>query len=442
MQVPTPEASTKPGRVYMDVDISDFGPITQGNIRLEPLTVFVGPNGSGKSHAARLLYSILKAQHDMWKVFAECAFDHTKKMARFLTGEDAPGENILRTLPIDETRVDDALYNAIKSVFSSEFADAVRFGSKEFSLDIISNVVKTKLRFDGNMSASTLRPHLIVSLDESSVAIGIDTQIPMFSAYPSVLLGMLKNKTVFSDTIAGCYSSYIPQAMYLPATRSGILHMHKIISGAIIRNADAIPGDIMDFVSGIAEIPRPGGDYADVAAGIERDILGGHINVTTADSSTRITFERDGHEIPLYGTASSVSQVAPLVLYLRYMARRGGVLVMEEPESNLHPANQRTIAKYLAHLSNSGLYVVLTTHSPYIMEQFNNLLQAHDLPKGREPAQCRIDARRAGFYAFGADSGKVARMEASVRDGIPQEEFAKVEESLYGEYVSIQNAHA
>lgn len=43
------------------VDISDFGPISNGRIRLSPLTILMGPHNSGKSYAATLIYSFLSA---------------------------------------------------------------------------------------------------------------------------------------------------------------------------------------------------------------------------------------------------------------------------------------------------------------------------------------------------------------------------------------------
>jgi predicted ATPase len=43
---------------YYEVEIKDFGPISNANIELKPLTMFIGPNNSGKSYASLLIYAL------------------------------------------------------------------------------------------------------------------------------------------------------------------------------------------------------------------------------------------------------------------------------------------------------------------------------------------------------------------------------------------------
>lgn len=51
--------------VYLELVVSDFGPISKGQIVLKPLTVFVGPNNSGKSHMATLVHSIMTVESEL-----------------------------------------------------------------------------------------------------------------------------------------------------------------------------------------------------------------------------------------------------------------------------------------------------------------------------------------------------------------------------------------
>ena len=48
--------------------------------------------------------------------------------------------------------------------------------------------------------------------------------------------------------------------------------------------------------------------------------------------------------------------------------------MIDEPELNIHPENQRKIARLLASLVNAGLNVVISTHSDYIIREFNSLI--------------------------------------------------------------------
>ena len=60
--------------------------------------------------------------------------------------------------------------------------------------------------------------------------------------------------------------------------------------------------------------------------------------------------------------------------YLKHVAKPGHILIIDEPELNLHPESQRRFARLLANLVNCGIQVFLTTHSDYIVKEFNTLL--------------------------------------------------------------------
>ena len=48
---------------------------------------------------------------------------------------------------------------------------------------------------------------------------------------------------------------------------------------------------------------------------------------------------------------------------------------------NLHPAAQVEMTEFLGMLVNAGLNVLITTHSPYIVDHISNLISANELDK-------------------------------------------------------------
>lgn len=58
--------------------------------------------------------------------------------------------------------------------------------------------------------------------------------------------------------------------------------------------------------------------------------------------------------------------------------------MIDEPELNLHPDNQRLIARLLARLVNRGMKVVISTHSDYIVREINNMIMLGNEFPGRE----------------------------------------------------------
>jgi hypothetical protein len=90
-------------------------------------------------------------------------------------------------------------------------------------------------------------------------------------------------------------------------------------------------------------------------------------------------FTPDGVELAIHAAASIVRSLAGLDIYLKDYCDRGGLLVIDEPEMNAHPEAQLKIIELLALMANRGVHVVLTTHSPYIVDHLSNLMQASQL---------------------------------------------------------------
>jgi hypothetical protein len=114
---------------------------------------------------------------------------------------------------------------------------------------------------------------------------------------------------------------------------------------------------------------------------LETDILNGEVDFSTSepDSGRDIIFHPQSCTSPLeISLASSmVKELAPLVFHLRYFAQPNELLIIDEPEMNLHPIAQVQILELLSMLANAGLNVLITTHSPYILDHLGNLMQAH-----------------------------------------------------------------
>jgi predicted ATP-binding protein involved in virulence len=91
----------------------------------------------------------------------------------------------------------------------------------------------------------------------------------------------------------------------------------------------------------------------------------------------------DGRLTPLRYASSGQQEVIPLLLLLSSFGLQAGGnkigLHIEEPEAHLFPATQRQVVEFIAEvfrIQNGGMNLVITTHSPYILTAFNNLLQA------------------------------------------------------------------
>ena len=144
-----------------------------------------------------------------------------------------------------------------------------------------------------------------------------------------------------------------------------------------------------------------------------------------------------------------VSEMAPIILLIRHLVERGELLIIEEPESHLHPAAQRRLVQALARLRSEKVSLLLTTHSDYFLQQLSNLLRLGALSAERKDRlgyneKEAIPSNSVGAYLFdtkGEQPGSVIQeLEVTDRDGIPEDAFVDVAEALYDEMVGLERA--
>ena len=130
-----------------------------------------------------------------------------------------------------------------------------------------------------------------------------------------------------------------------------------------------------------------------------------------------------------------ISELAPIHLWMKYLLKKGDVLIIDEPEAHLHPENQRLIAQVLVRLMNAGVRVVWTTHSSLILHQLSNQILA--TASGRldevgfmEHDQMGLDD--IGVYLFdpSEDGVYVKEVEVDSDFGISEDEFVRVADSI------------
>ena len=108
--------------------------------------------------------------------------------------------------------------------------------------------------------------------------------------------------------------------------------------------------------------------------------------------------------------------------------------MIDEPELNIHPENQRKIARVLALLVNAGLNVVVSTHSDYIVRELNSLImlsgdKGQKLQKkyGYQKDEV-LSHEKIGAYLF--DDQKITPFEITPEDGIYATTFDEVIKEL------------
>ena len=107
---------------------------------------------------------------------------------------------------------------------------------------------------------------------------------------------------------------------------------------------------------------------------LEKDIVGGSYILNDDYSIDFKIGSANNMAIDFHLASSTARTLFGLDLYMKYKITIGDLLIIDEPELNLHPDNQRKLARILAKLANKGIKVLISTHSDYIVQEFNNLI--------------------------------------------------------------------
>ena len=256
-------------------------------------------------------------------------------------------------------------------------------------------------------------------------------------------------------------------AHYLPADRAGVMHAHQVAVRGLIASASrtalrrdspmpvlsGVLGDFLEQLVSLASEPvfreRKGWGH-DLALRLERGVMGGAVRVERSQIDYPAFVYRPAgwrRDLPLMNASSMVSELAPVALYLRHIVRPGDTLIIEEPEAHLHPAMQVEFVRLLAEAVKSGLRIVITTHSEWVLEELANLVLMSELsPKDRDgitSAELALTPDEVGAWFFepGANgSGSVVKeMPLDKEVGNFPSGFGLITADLYNRFAMISN---
>ena len=151
----------------------------------------------------------------------------------------------------------------------------------------------------------------------------------------------------------------------------------KISKFDIFFNSKRYPLPVKDglmIAEDLAELKKARSEYYEFAETLEAELLHGKVQISS-DGEIQFRPTKSPRTIlPIQMTASIIKTLSSLVVYLKHIAKLNDLIIIDEPEINLHPDNQILLARLLARLANAGFRLLVSTHSDYIIREFNNLV--------------------------------------------------------------------
>lgn len=473
--------------VSFSARIRNLGPIHRADIQLHPLTLLIGPNNSGKSVAATVLHVITASSPPSLersrRVLRRRLLFRANELDELL-GPDRLEELLKELSAVPDGDPDwspteqshdalDSLTVAIFDHYGRQLVDALQtaFGS---DLDDIVRIQDGR-RMPGRLEVASAEPAWCISIRfgrpqprveilKRPSLVGLARRLSQSDMIRFVRrMPKVRSAGIFASDLAEIvgaelFSSFPQSSYYLPAARSGILQSHRTLAAALVRSSTRagiedmsvpkVSGLIADFISEVLELVprRRRSDFGDIASYLEEGILRGRVAVDVDARYPEISYNALGLDVPLHRTSSMVSELAPVVLYLRYILNERDLLVIEEPESHLHPENQLLVARAISRLASRGLRMAVTTHSDYLVQSISNAVRATSsgeraiLDDLAGPQGLPVD--HVGAYLFrptGESSTDTERINVTPDVGISSEEFARVTELLYRETVRLDH---
>jgi|GEM_PF-405192 hypothetical protein fuD12_00365 len=396
-------------KLKMKIIFKNLGPIKNGEFYLQDFTnlnIIVGPNNSGKTYFTYLIYTIYKVISN--KFF----FKRISKPKRKLVYEE-------KMWIMDEDYKEiisnyiSSLENTIKRELPFIFHTKDNF-FEEFEIKIILDEEEKKLReFEDTLRVYSIDQKGIIeitkeknTLKTSFYPIEKEINLIHFSSinfkkfYKENNLNFITIEKI--DTINSVLNHIVENFIFrvvnivsFPAERSGVLLFYKQLlqersdilreieigkrkNNALIeisRYSEPV-NEYIKFLNFSEEFQtfKEGDIYKCISKKIQK-IIGGEVEIQERE----IIYKCNNKELNIELVSSTVKSLAGFFLYLKYKAKKGDIVIIDEPELNLHPENQRRIFRLFSFLSKKGISFILSTHSPILINEANNMLLFQDL---------------------------------------------------------------
>ena len=458
------------------ITVKNFGPIAEANIDLRPLTVFVGPSNTGKTYFATLVYALHGVLDGFPRIpllnFAGLSFAKMVSSSGYSANSTASEEDIRELLENLKTRGQSFKFSDLpqrtREDIRSGLTDPNVFSheiKRCFNLDSVSKLLRSTKADGDEMSVSLTVGEVsqdlwAIKIQNFNTDISIDEQVNENTLIHPEEEEIFKKSRYLSGHEPLPYIEYFKtfryadkgrsgQRYYLPAARSGIMECYGVVASSIMGYAahgmiptlSAIIGDFMMRLIVYEESKRSNNALIDIIVDIlETEILTGKITSKHFPAGYPNFFYRtqdvkDG--IRIDQSSSMVSELAPLVLFLRSSIKPGDTLIIEEPEAHLHPGAQADMAVVLARLVRAGVKVIITTHSDWLLEEIGNLTLEGLLEDETDQPSSWLLPEEVGVWHFQKDE-PVKEIPFKPREGISPEDYEDVAEGLYNRSVNLQ----
>lgn len=372
----------------MIIKFKNLGPIESGEIDfndLKGINLIIGKNNTGKTYLSNLLYTYFKVRER---------------------------QNIKMNEVIGirfKDKLSDSDYETIKDYFENKYQKEIKdtlpqvfhtskdtFKDFEIEVDLSDEILEfKKLDDDTIIYFREMRKTIKLKKSEDKIEYLMEdydeNKGKRYIIYNRKIEEEEAKQIIFGYFLHIKFFQKIYKFHSFPAERSGAVLFYKQLLeersdvlrelelgnseniGKISRYSEPV-NDYVKFLNSISDRSK-GLTELDIYKKLDtelKEILGGEVII---DLEGNIMFRMNEKKIIDIGMVSStVKTLTGFYLYLKYFAMERDIIFIDEIELNLHPENQRKIMKLINYLSKQGIKFIISTHSPIITEEIDNML--------------------------------------------------------------------
>ena len=417
----TPSQKARAYQPPITFTFKNIGPITNAELQLGDLTIIAGRNNTGKTYLVYTLYGFLKMSRQM----GTYTFGTGPEVAE----DYSPRNQIVRDLLTSgrATRTIDS------DTFASGRAAMLRHISQMFAVDGLPSVFSHprdtfvgasievhlphrqpeliqptemilpgggvfSIHYDGAQINASIdkadASHYIFDIQHHVARFFFDFFIGDFPLRPVIFSAERFGISLFYRELDFTKNKLVDMLQRIGDDKDKTrISPYLLIDSTTSRYALPIKDNI-DYTRQIPDLRKDKSQvYDDRLFDDIKDMMDGYYGSSEGDirfiSKSR---KKRRFNIPLHLASSSARGLSDLYFYLRHAAQKNQLLIVDEPESHLDTANQIQMARLLARFVRSGIKVLITTHSDYLIKEFNNLIMLDNDFIDRE-----IVARKLGY---------------------------------------------
>lgn len=379
----------------MRFKFNKLGPIYEGEIELANLTVLCGKNNTGKTYITNSIYSYLTK----WKELIQWSLPGILEQELYENAVASIDLNDFIVMELDQLTKSSAVN--LKKRLGNYFAcsDSL-FEDTRFDIDIKLKDDWIKKEYDHDFRSSSGKVFLSIKKPiNSTIAEIISTEVD--GAPPLYILDDVISQTLVSIVLG----TNIPKTFIASAERTGAsifknelnfnknqlvrmltemddssskFHPYDLVK-KFKRNYAISVEDNVEFIANLPDLIQSSSqtDFIKNNSHLLKkfeEISGGKYQINKEGYLYFIPSASKRSKLGLGESSSAVRSLMIIWYWLNYRSNVDDLLMVDEPELNLHPENQRKFAQFIAELVNSGIKVFMTTHSDYIIRELNTLI--------------------------------------------------------------------